>query len=556
LNAAGSMVDAYKAADNLQKTGIRVSISLGNQKSDSTVVHTSETAVGSTITAGGDVTIHATGAGKGSNLTAIGSDIKAGQDVSLSADNQVNLLAAQSTASQHSTNSSSSSSIGIGFGIGGTSNGFTIDLAVSQARGKADGDDIGYTNSHVTAGSQVNVHSGGDTTLKGGVIAAPTVVADIGGNLNIESLQDSSKFNSKQSSAGLSASLCIPPACYGASTVSGSIGKSHVDGDFLSVLEQSGIKAGDGGFQVAVNGNTDLKGGLLSSSQKAIDQGSNVLMTGSLTSSDLQNKDHYDAGGFALSGSISGKMGDQSPPKEKTDKWTDAQKEAAAADGKPGASAGFGSASGDQGSTTASGISGGLIVITDQAKQLATGKDASTVVAGVDRDVTTESAAAKAGALTKGWDAQQLQKDVDTQIAITQEFSKQAPKAIADFADKRLLDIKVQMKKETDAIKYAALQDELSKWDEGGAYRTALHTAAGALSGGVGGALGAAASASSADVLADLQLGTKAALERQGLSPEQAGMAAQAIAELTSLGIGAAVGGDRWRGYGLGDRYQ
>ncbi|MCU6498322.1 hemagglutinin repeat-containing protein [Rugamonas sp. A1-17] len=494
LNTAGSLVDAYKAYDTVTKTGIKVSISLGNQKSDSTVVHTSETAVGSTITAGGDVTIRATGAGKDSNLTAIGSDIKAGQDVSLSADNQVNLLAARNTASQHSTNSSSSSSIGIGFGIGGTSNGFTIDLAVSQARGKADGDDVGYTNSHVTAGSQVNVHSGGDTTLKGGVIAAPTVVADIGGNLNIESLQDSSKYNSKQSSAGLNASLCIPPFCYGASTVGGSIGKSHVDGDFLSVLEQSGIKAGDGGFQVAVNGNTDLKGGLLSSSQKAIDQGSNVLMTGSLTSSDLQNKDHYDAGGFALSGSISGKMGDQSKVPENVSKnWTEEQKTAAAADGKPGGGAGFGSASGDQGSTTASGISGGLIAITDQAKQLATGKDASTVVADVDRDVTTESAAAKAGSLTKGWDAKQLQKDVDAQVAITTAFGQAAAKKVGDFADAQ----------RDEAL---ARGDELTaeKWSEGGEYRVAAHAAIGAVAGGTGGALGAGISALTAPKINEL----------------------------------------------------
>ncbi|MYN20904.1 hypothetical protein GTP81_29635, partial [Rugamonas sp. FT107W] len=533
MNAASSLKDAYKTYTAAQDPGIKVSISLGNQKSDSTVVHTSDTAVGSTVSAGGNVTITATGAGKDSNLTAIGSDIKAGQDVSLSADNQVNLLAAQNTASQHSTNSSSSSSIGIGFGIGGTSNGFTIDLAVSQARGKADGDDIGYSNSHVTAGNQVVVHSGGDTTLKGGVIAAPTVVADIGGNLNIESLQDSSKYNSKQSSAGLNASLCIPPACYGASTVGGSIGKSHVDGDFLSVLEQSGIKAGDGGFQVAVDGNTDLKGGLLSSSQTAIDQGSNVLMTGSLTSSDLQNKDHYDAGGFALSGSISGKMGDQSPPKEKTDKWTKEQKEAAAADGKPGASAGFGSASGDQGSTTASGISGGLIAITDQAKQLATGKDGATAVAGVDRDVTTESAAEKAGALTKGWDAQQLQKDVDAQIAITQEFSKQAPKAIASYATSQAKAIR----------DHGGSEEEAKKWDEGGAYRVALHTVSGAFSGGLSGALASGGVASTADLLTDLQAKTQVALEAQGLSVEAAKMLAQGLAEATSLSIGASLGG-------------
>ncbi|MBV6323877.1 hemagglutinin repeat-containing protein [Duganella sp. HSC-15S17] len=540
LNAVGSLQDAYKAYNAVQNTGIKVSISLGNQTSDSTVVHASDTVVGSTVSAGGSATINASGAGKDSNLTAIGSDITAGKDVNLSADNQVNLLAAQSTASQHSTNSSSGSSIGIGFGIGGTSNGFTIDLAVSQARGKADGDDIGYTNSHVTAGSQVNLSSGGDTTLKGGVIAAPTVVADIGGDLNIESLQDSSKFNSKQSSSGLNASLCIPPFCYGASTVGGSIGKSHVDGDFLSVLEQSGIKAGEGGFQVAVAGNTDLKAGLLSSSQTAIDRGSNVLVTGSLTTSDLQNKDHYDAGGFALSGSVSGKLGDQG---KLPDTLSKEQKEAATADGKPGASGGFGSASGDQGSTTASGISGGLIAITDEVKQLATGKDAATAVAGVDRDVTTESAAAKAGALVKGWDAQQLQKDVDAQIAITQEFSKQAPKAIAQYAGDQRDALVKQAKSETDVDKQKILLAEAEKWDEGGAYRVALHAVSGGLTGGLSGALGAGVVADRAKVLDDLQVQARDALVAQGVDPELAKTISQGLAEATALGIGSAVGG-------------
>ncbi|NVM78453.1 filamentous hemagglutinin [Duganella sp. SG902] len=529
LNAAGTVSSMPTSVEALQKTGLQVSISLGNSKSDNKVVTTSETAVGSTVAAGGNVSIVATGAGKDSNLTAIGSDISAGGNVVLKADNDVNLLAAQNTASQHSTNSSSGTSIGIGFGIGGTSNGFTIDLAASRARGNADGDDISYTNTHVTAGGNVSVTSGGDTTLKGGVIASDSVVAQVGGNLNIESLQDSSKFDSKQSSSGFNASLCIPPFCYGTSTVGISVGKSNVNGDFLSVLEQSGIKAGDGGFQVTVVGNTDLKGGVLSSSQVAVDQGSNLLMTGSLTSSDLQNKDEYSASGYSLSASVSGKLGDQIPPPEK--KLTDDQKTAATAASKPGASAGFGSENGSQSSTTVSGISGGLIVITDPTKQLATGTDAATVLSTINRDLTTETA--DAGALAKGWDAQQLQKEIDAQIAITQEFSKQAPKAIADFAQKQMDELK----------KANASEAEIAKWDEGGEYRVALHTISGALTGGIGGAVGAATVAGSAEYLNKLQSMTEAALVEQGLSPEVAKMFAQGLAETTSLTMGAIVGG-------------
>lgn len=446
------------------------------------------------------------------------------------ASNAVNLLAAQNTDSQHSINKSSGNRIGVGFGVGGRSIGFTLDLTVSRGRGDADGDDLSYMNAHVNAGNNVSV-SGGDTTLKGGVISGNNVAADIGGNLNIESLQDRSTYESKQTSAGFNASLCVPPFCYGASTVGASFSKSNVNGNYLSVLEQSGIKSGDGGFQVAVAGNTDLIGGVLSSSQAVIDQNKNLLTTGSLTSSDLQNKDEHSASGLSLSGSVSAKFGDQTTLPEKL---TDEQKEAARADGKPGASGGIGSVSGTQGSVTASGISGGTVVINDQAKQLATGKDADAVLAGVDRSVTTDSSKNAANALTKGWDGQQLQKDVDAQVAITQAFSVQAPKAIAKFADDKIKQLTDQ---------HASLE-EIAKWDEGGEYRVALHTVSGALLGGLSGALGSGVVAGSAKQLDDLQTNAEASLIEQGLSPQAAKAAAQAFGELTSLGIGAAVGGE------------
>ncbi|MQA41712.1 hemagglutinin repeat-containing protein [Rugamonas aquatica] len=405
VNAAGSVYSAYNAAEgitSIETAGIHVSISLGNQKSDSTVVRASETAVGSKVSAGGSVSINASGAGKDSNLMAIGSDIKAGKDVSLSADNQVNLLAAKDTASQHTTNSSSGASIGVGFNIG-ASTGFTVDLAVSQARGKADGDDIGYTNSHVTAGSKVNVNSGGDTTLKGGVIAAQTVVADIGGNLNIESLQDSSKFDSKQSSSGLNVSLCIPPFCVGTSTVSGSMSKSHANGDFLSVLEQSGIKAGDGGFQLDVDGKTKLTGGVVSSSDKAIADGVNSLRTAALSASDLANHSNASASssGFSLSSDMlqTGKYG--------------------IAKGVLTNALGSTSDDGSSAGQTRSAVSAGAVTISDETlqKQL-TGKTAEEAVASLNRDTAHAHVAAEMQ------DVQSMKKTVETDQAIKQETIK------------------------------------------------------------------------------------------------------------------------------------
>ncbi|OFA05368.1 hemagglutinin repeat-containing protein [Duganella phyllosphaerae] len=542
LNVAGSLSSMPTSVAAVTGAGLRVSVSLGNSKSESNVKSVSETVAGSTISAGGDISIVATGAGANSNLTALGSAISAGGNVLLAADNDVSLLAGRNTVSQHSTNKSSGTSIGIGFGIGGTSNGFTVDLAVSQARGKSDGDDIGYTNTQVGATDKVTVISGRDTTLKGGVIAGASVVANIGGDVNIESLQDSSKFDSKQSSSGVNASMCIPPFCYGASTVGGSVSKSKVNGDFLSVLEQSGIKAGDGGFQVTVGGNTGLIGGLLSSSQGAVDGGRNALTTGSLTASELQNRDNFSATGYAFSGSVSGKGSKESDiPDDKKKGMTDEQIKAAGVDGKPGASAGFGSVSGSQSSTTYSGISGGAVVVTDTAKQLATGNDVISLLASVDRTVTTESAAASGNALTKDWDGKALQKEVDARVAITQEFSKQAPKMIGDYADK-------QMKNLIDA---GASQEEIEKWNEGGIYRVALHAASGGLSGGLGGAISSGAVSGSADYLQKLQIASYNSLVEKGLSEDSAQVASQGFLEGVSFAIGTLVSGTNGAGTAL-----
>jgi filamentous hemagglutinin len=55
------------------------------------------------------------------------------------------------------------------------------------------------------------------------------------------------------------------------------------------VNEQSGIKAGEGGFTINVKGNTDLKGASIASSDKATQEGKNTLTTNTLTTSDISN---------------------------------------------------------------------------------------------------------------------------------------------------------------------------------------------------------------------------------------------------------------------------
>src|SRR5690606_14332045 len=134
-----------------------------------------------------------------------GSQIQAAKDIALIADNQINLQAAASTSDQTTTSSSRSGSIGVSFGTSG----FLVNAGASKSRGNADGNDVTWTNTHVEAGNTLTIQSGGDTTLKGAVAKAEQVKADIGGDLTIESLQDTSHYTSRQKSAGGSISVGV-----------------------------------------------------------------------------------------------------------------------------------------------------------------------------------------------------------------------------------------------------------------------------------------------------------------------------------------------------------
>ena len=464
LAAATTGLAAKNAIDEIANVGgvgnIGVSVSLGTSHSKSSTTASHNTAVGSTVAAGHNVSITATGAGANSNIDVLGSTISAGNDALLKADGKINLEAAQNTDSQNSKNSGSSAGIGVTLGVG-QQNGLSFQLGVSGNRGNGNGSDTTYTNTHVAAGNKLTLDSGGDTNLVGAVASGKQVVADVGGNLNVQSLQDTSKYDSKQQSAGVSISVCVPPFCYGTSSGSANISQQKMQSDYAAVSEQSGIKAGDGGYQVNVKGNTDLKGGVIASSDKAVQDGVNSLTTATLTTSDIENHASYDASQVGLSAGY-GSGG-----------WS----------AKPPVALG---ASGDASSTTRSGISGGSLTITDSAKQQElTGKTADETVASVNRDTSNTG-----GALAPIFDKDKIQAGFD----ITSQFINEAGTFVsnraaeADAATKAAKDPSLTPEQRAAAQQTA---DQLNAdWGPNGTYRqvlTALSVAAGGnVTGGVG----------------------------------------------------------------------
>lgn len=387
--------------------GIDLAISLGTSKSQSHSEQHSTTAIGSSTMAGRDLSITASGAGRDSNLNVEGSKLAAGRNTTVTADNQITLNAARSASQQHSSNSNSSASVGVSVGTSG----LMVNVAASGGRGSGDGNDVSYTNTQVNAGNTLTITSGGDTTLKGAVVQGKQVVADVGGNLDIESLQDSSTYKSRQQSLGGSLSVGIGRGVSGSISAS----RSRVDGNYQSVTEQSAINAGDGGFQVKVTGNTALKGAKIASTDQAVDEGRNQFQTASLATSAINNKSEYKAESqsFSAGGGYSGGKSFMN-----------------------GAGVGIGSASGSESSVTASGVSG---------------------IAG---DTTVRSDKDSSKALVKNWDGKQLQEDVEAQAKIMEAFTKEAGKAVENYANNARKDLQKKLKTaETEEEKNALSKD-------------------------------------------------------------------------------------------------
>ena len=373
LGAATTGYNAYQTYQAVQNPlGYKVGAMLTDSKSQSSSTQSSRTVVGSTVSGAGNVNITATGAGTDSNLTATAATIS-GNNVTLSADNAVTLQSARSTSAYDYQQSGSKFGVGVSYSVG-AQNGMTIDLAAGSNRGTGSGSDSANVNTYVTATNTVTIKSGGNATLDGAVVQAETVKADVGGNLRIQSQQDTSTATAAQSGGGFDVSICYF-WCYGTPVVAGgSVSTAGGKGRYASVTEQSGFQAGDGGFDVKVTGNTNLVGGVIASTDKAVDGGKNSFTTGSLTMSDVVNVDTFNASGYSVSGSYGAT--------------------ASGGAGVNGASVGVGSASSGSTSITPSGISG---------------------VAG-NSEVRTGDGS---NGLTPSWVASELLKDVNAQVRIT-----------------------------------------------------------------------------------------------------------------------------------------
>lgn len=236
-----------------------------------------------------------------------GSQLKAGGNTSLDAANDVLLSGAANTQKTTGRNSSSGGGggVGVSIGAGGNGAGISVFASVNAAKGSEKGNGTEWTETSIDSGKTVTINSGRDTVLNGAQVNGNRIIADVGHDLLISSQQDTSKYDSKQTSVAAGGSFT-----FGSMTGSGYIAASRdkMKSRFDSVAEQTGMFSGDGGFDITVGNHTQLDGAVIASTATA---DKNSLDTGTLGFSDIHNEADYKVSHSGISLSGGGSFGDK-----------------------------------------------------------------------------------------------------------------------------------------------------------------------------------------------------------------------------------------------------
>jgi filamentous hemagglutinin len=301
VQASLSGVQAYQASELGQAEGksteslFGLNLSYGSRSSKSTTTQTANQSQGSRLTAGNNLSVSATGG----DIRVQGGELQAGKNLALDAARDVILESALNAQKLDGRNESKGGSVGVGINFGGSDSGVTVNASVNRGKGFEKGTGTSHAETTLDAGNNLRIVSGRDVTMTGAQASANGVKMDVGRSLTLVSEQDTDNYDSKQTSGSAGGSV----GTGGSASVSYSRDKMH--STYESVIEQTGIFAGKGGFDITVGEHTQLDGAVIASTA-TVDK--NKLDTGTLGFRDIENHAEYkvehQSAGMSTGGSI------------------------------------------------------------------------------------------------------------------------------------------------------------------------------------------------------------------------------------------------------------
>ena len=461
----GRMIhDAFKKNPLTGKT-FSLDISFGTSKSYSRMESTTTEYAGSRIASGGNTNISA---GE-RDLTVKGSTV-IGNNVSLNAKGNVRLEAGENTNITTTENKFSSASIGASFAPSGLT-----DISISANKGNGDSKEAvtSYSPALVSAKNNLSLSSGKDMDIIGSKAQGEKITAKVGGNLNIETLQEKETYEEDNHATGFGVSWNVNQTkkettdangdtkietlrSFSKPTFSGSWNKGNIDSHYRSARDQAGFFAGSKGFDIYVEKNTDLMGGVIASNATP---DKNHLSTGTLSFSDLKNEADYSTKDFGISTKT---LVVKKPTKKENSITGEMEiKEKNILVALPSLSIPL---YGDAESTTKSAVAPSIIDIRENSTQ---------DISALSRDTTNAL-----NELGRIFDKQ----DIYEKKELMRVLSSEGYNFIGDYSLRRYTEaIKEAAKHPRDSAEYKQAMDEASRWADGGKYKTILHASFGGL---------------------------------------------------------------------------
>ena len=270
-----------------QVKSLHLNLSLGTESSEASTNVDTKIAKGSTVVSDGDIRVTT----KKDDLRIEGSDVQ-GKDITLNSAKSIYVKGKETTSKMTQSMKQKQASLGVSYDL--LQHRFSdISVNASGSKGSIAGTDIVHDPSNITATNTLEVNTKQDLHIKDGVLKGEAIQANVGGNLEIHSVQDIHDYTDHTTSSGMGLSLSKKGAF---KSIQGSLQRTDIDSKYTSVIHPSGMYAGHTGFNISVGNTTTLEGALLSSKTDT-----NTLKTKQLVMKDMENRAKYTYGSKGVS---------------------------------------------------------------------------------------------------------------------------------------------------------------------------------------------------------------------------------------------------------------